>query len=706
MSAKIIPMFDFNTAPRQNHTPQITIDPEVEFRSHLAGQGYFPNEIIADGEIHRFKSPEDKGAKQSAWYLLFENAPHVGLFGDWKTDHGGTWSPVPEFEMSYEDTTAYRQRIDAAKAKRDIEQEKRHNTARIKAQDTWSKAVPATEHPYLSDKQVKSYGLKIHNGKLVVPIMDYAGVINSLEFINSDGDKLFLPGGRKKGLFYTIPGDEKIVICEGYSTGASVHEATGFTVIVAMDAGNLLPVAEAWRKSNPTAEIIIAGDNDLSGVGQDKANVAGKSISARVVIPTKAGSDWNDMACLNGMQTVNSAFVQNSYRTTITDWGIEAYSGLAPKRMWLIEKTIPSSALTILSAQGDAGKGMLLLDLGLKIAGGDINTETYKVEALGNIVLSFGAVVILTAEDDKDEMHRRIESILNGRKLQYPIYIVPLPNAGGVMPFVVPGRNGPEVSQLWHESYAQLTSIPNLKLIVVDPLASFVMADVNADPAVGAFTTGLFASLATETGAAVIVAHHLAKTKSKISTPEDARALVRGSTAIVDGARSVYVLWGADEKDSKMKCKHLGIPWQRNRIFFGCLVKSNGPGDRNIKTYARNDSGLLQPVDVKIKQAASEDKEVMLDMLVQDIQYFAEARHPFSKTGGNGIWEQRFDLNPAFLEVSKHKLQGYVDILKGQKRVVAVAPKGSKNKTYLDVPDGPFTHEETEILTGDRPKRW
>ena len=253
---------------------------------------------------------------------------------------------------------------------------------------------------------------------------------------------------------------------------------------------------------------------------------------------------------------------------------------------------------------------------------------------------------------------------------------------------------------------AQIREIPNIKLIVIDPLASFIMADVNADPAVGAFTTGLFASLATETGAAVLVAHHLSKTKTKISTPEDARALVRGSTAIVDGARSVYVLWGTDEKEGKMKCKHLGLPWQRNRIFFGCLVKSNGPGDRDIKTYARNDAGLLQPVDTRIKVAANEDKTEILDYLESDIRHYAEVGHPFSKTGTNGIWERKEILRPELRDVSQKMLRQCVDILKGEKRVVAVAPRGSKLKSYLDVPEGPFTEENVQISTGEAPNRW
>ena len=41
------------------------------------------------------------------------------------------------------------------------------------------------------------------------------------------------------------------LIAEGYATAASLHEATGLPVIVAFDAGNLLPVAQAIHKRYP-----------------------------------------------------------------------------------------------------------------------------------------------------------------------------------------------------------------------------------------------------------------------------------------------------------------------------------------------------------------------------------------------------------------------------------------------------------------------
>ena len=78
----------------------------------------------------------------------------------------------------------------------------------------------------------------------MLAVADADGEIWSLQTIDADGGKLFMPGGRKRGCMFWIgePSD-RIVIAEGFATGASIHEATGLPVAVAFDAGNLEPVA-------------------------------------------------------------------------------------------------------------------------------------------------------------------------------------------------------------------------------------------------------------------------------------------------------------------------------------------------------------------------------------------------------------------------------------------------------------------------------
>ena len=170
---------------------------------------------------------------------------------------------------------------------------------------------------------------------------------------------------------------------------------------------------------------------------------------------------------------------------------------------------------------GEAGKGMLGIDLGLKVAcrftPDPLNP--YPV-AFGNSVLENGSVVIFTAEDDRDEVHRRLAGLdPAGRRFESEnhLIIVPLPNAGGIAPIIVPGRNGPEITPFFFEIRRQLFTIPNLKLVIFDPMSCFVMTDITKDPAAGAFATGVLASLATEIGAAVIIVHHM--NKGEVLTP-------------------------------------------------------------------------------------------------------------------------------------------------------------------------------------------
>ena len=63
--------------------------------------------------------------------------------------------------------------------------------------------------------------------------------------------KDFCSGGRVAGCFFTLAdkADGPLVICEGYATGASIHEATGHSVICCMNSGNLLGSGEGGART-------------------------------------------------------------------------------------------------------------------------------------------------------------------------------------------------------------------------------------------------------------------------------------------------------------------------------------------------------------------------------------------------------------------------------------------------------------------------
>jgi len=194
-----------------------------------------------------------------------------------------------------------------------------HRAKAKQAQAIIKAAKPAPDgHPYLIRKGINPHGvlfgsfLKYQNA-LVIPIYgtvgEFEGLAQSVQFIMPDGVKIMLKGAKKAGGYYPIQWveDAPIVICEGFSTGCTLaeHYAKTDSVIVAFDAGNLTRIAQYFKKHYPTAEIIIAGDNDHEkeretgiNTGAIKANEAAAAVHGKVSLPYfephQKGSDWND----------------------------------------------------------------------------------------------------------------------------------------------------------------------------------------------------------------------------------------------------------------------------------------------------------------------------------------------------------------------------------------------------------------------------
>ena len=132
----------------------------------------------------------------------------------------------------------------------------------------------------------------------------------------------------------------------------------------------------------------------------------------------------------------------------------------------------------------------------------------------------------------------------------------------------------------------ELRANADLALLVLDPLQCFVHADVNADPQAAAITMSLLNTLAAETGATVLATHHVRKDREAPKNGAEARASIRGSSALVDQSRVAIVLWAPDEPDVRKACKILGADYAPNAIAHGAVVKSNNGADRSTGPYS------------------------------------------------------------------------------------------------------------------------
>lgn len=270
-----------------------------DFRLAIINSGlHFSDKIIADGKLHRFQVKCDKSGKKNGWYVLYEGDIPAGAFGCWKRGVNETWCSKHRTNLSRAEKSAFKEQMQKAKLLREKETQERYLAAQKKAIAIWNLSKPAPDsYPYLIKKQVKNHGLRLYKNSLVIPVIDIEGNIHSLQFIDENGGKLFLSGGKKKGCYFAIEGaGESLLIAEGYATAATLHEVTGLSIVVCFDAGNMGHVAKAIRAVHPDLDITICADNDSSNsenTGVIKARQAAISIRAKLVMPPCAG-DFND----------------------------------------------------------------------------------------------------------------------------------------------------------------------------------------------------------------------------------------------------------------------------------------------------------------------------------------------------------------------------------------------------------------------------
>ncbi len=324
-----------------------------DFRQAMQTAGIDPPaDLIADGALHRFSTGGDRS--KNSWYILFADDPAAGKFGCWKRGISEVWCSKAHQSLSPAEKARYRANMEAAKNLRDEELFRLQADCRIWCADRWKQSKDASDnHPYLKKKDIDAYGLKVMRDSLLVPLYDTAGVMRGMQFIQPDGSKTFKTGTAKQGSYFPIgkPKDNTLLVCEGYATGASLHQATGHAVAVAFDAGNLKPVSESLRLKYPSLGLIICADNDQWGdtnTGVTKANEAAQAVGGLLAIPVFSGSpmskptDFNDLHRQEGLEAVRKQ-VAAAQEPRFTKVDVQQEAAAEPVEEWPEPLTLPDS---------------------------------------------------------------------------------------------------------------------------------------------------------------------------------------------------------------------------------------------------------------------------------------------------------------------------------------------------------------------------
>lgn len=273
----------------------------IEQMNAAGATGLQTSDLIADGAIHRFRPDWERvKSKKRAWYVLHPfrlnngEQAYSGAFG-W-------FQGAESFEFVIDVKTAVALSLDEQQRLNQTQVEHRNQAeqirkaeaeqARTKALRIWNGCSTQGHSVYAQRKRIAAIGCRFSRGSLVLPVMDFDGVLHGLQFIAGSGQKRFLSGTQKRGHFCPV-GDITdpsgiIGLAEGWATAVSCRMASNLPVLVAFDAGNLKPVALAAKAKYRDASIVIFGDDDLDkqqNPGRCNAIAAARAVGGRVLFP-------------------------------------------------------------------------------------------------------------------------------------------------------------------------------------------------------------------------------------------------------------------------------------------------------------------------------------------------------------------------------------------------------------------------------------
>lgn len=304
--------------------------------------------------------------EKRGWYMLHELQTQrgdlliVGSYGVWRgRDNGATRVELRQNELTREQMDALRKRLAEDRKRADVQRKIEAERAAQRAAAGWARCSPTGDCEYLARKGVGAHGLRFSpSGACVVPMTDTAGRIHGLQIIRTAAgakaakrpQKEFWPAGlAKRGHFHLLGGIPSgiVLVAEGYATAATLHEATGYPVAVAFDAGNLAPVAAALRDRYKLAKILICADDDEFSPGNPGVNAASAAaleVGGAWVRPTFADeaarreafelrgvklSDYNDLAATEGLHVVRE---QVAHRLGELGWSLTPRSRAGDNR--------------------------------------------------------------------------------------------------------------------------------------------------------------------------------------------------------------------------------------------------------------------------------------------------------------------------------------------------------------------------------------
>ncbi|HBD1574255.1 TPA: hypothetical protein KHV24_003142 [Escherichia coli] len=297
-------------------------NPAAEFGATLAEAGFELDGLpVMDGKKHRVRTADDKKGEKTGVYAGYLDGVPAGWYQDHRIhDQPVKWvstgQQVDAEAQAHLRAIAAQNRIDRENA---LQRQYAHN-ARRSGQVYNAMPVADGSQEYLVNKGVKAFpGVKADKkNRVVIPLVNEEGEVRTLQRISANGFKSLKKNGQKTGNFFVVGGElkngEPVLYAEGYSTAASISEATNRPVVMTVDAGNLPKVADKLKDKYPDSLHVVLGDDDRKNAvnkGMAKAEEAATIANGVFTVPAftakekeRGLTDFNDLHQSHGLDAV------------------------------------------------------------------------------------------------------------------------------------------------------------------------------------------------------------------------------------------------------------------------------------------------------------------------------------------------------------------------------------------------------------------
>jgi RecA-family ATPase len=317
-----------------------------------------------------------------------------------------------------------------------------------------------------------------------------------------------------------------------------------------------------------------------------------------------------------------------------------------PPRQWLVHGLVPQKTVTLFSGDGGTGKSLLALQLAVAVAA--------QIAWIGRTV-NTGRVIFLSAEDDDDELHRRLDDILRAE------------GRGEDALLAVDSQLALMQSALFEE-LDRLATEEGPALIVLDTLADVYPANENDRAKVRQFV-GILRGLALRQKCAVLLLSHpsLSGLNSGSGTS--------GSTAWNNSVRSRLYL--SRISDSGFEPDPDARVLSTKKANYG-----RTGGEINIKWQSGVFVAEAQPSGLDARAAGAKGERVFLKLL----DTLTTQGRRVNAAGGQSYAPKAFADHPDSEGVTKRAFKAAMEHLlsAGKVRVAEDGPP-SKRRTYLEV---------------------